>query len=104
MKCIKDQCRSPMACNGFGYCRELNMRGTAMIHNEKEKFIIDLISSVTRDIVKRIGDMPVQWDGHELRRYIADKFAEQISPVFSGAKGNHVRKREYRNDVIIRNL
>lgn len=24
MKCIKDQCRSPVACGGFGYCRELN--------------------------------------------------------------------------------
>lgn len=22
--CIKSQCRSPVACDGFGYCRELN--------------------------------------------------------------------------------
>lgn len=25
MKCLKDQCRSPVACGGFGYCRERNM-------------------------------------------------------------------------------
>jgi hypothetical protein len=25
MKCIKSQCRSPVACGGWGYCRELNM-------------------------------------------------------------------------------
>lgn len=25
-RCIKDRCYSPVACGGFGYCRELNMR------------------------------------------------------------------------------
>lgn len=24
-KCVKDRCYSPVACGGFGYCRELNM-------------------------------------------------------------------------------
>lgn len=24
MKCIKERCYSPIACGGFGYCRELN--------------------------------------------------------------------------------
>lgn len=24
LQCIKEQCRSPIACGGFGYCRELN--------------------------------------------------------------------------------
>jgi hypothetical protein len=26
MKCQKDQCRSPLACSGFGYCRERNFQ------------------------------------------------------------------------------
>ena len=25
IKCIKDRCYSPVACGGFGYCREMNM-------------------------------------------------------------------------------
>ena len=25
MDCIKDQCRAPLACSGWGYCREWNM-------------------------------------------------------------------------------
>ncbi len=25
MQCLKDQCRSPLACSGWGYCREWNM-------------------------------------------------------------------------------
>jgi hypothetical protein len=24
MKCIKERCYSPVACGGFGYCREMN--------------------------------------------------------------------------------
>lgn len=24
MKCIRDRCYSPVACGGFGYCRDLN--------------------------------------------------------------------------------
>lgn len=27
MDCLKDQCRSPLACSGWGYCREWNMQG-----------------------------------------------------------------------------
>lgn len=26
-RCIKDRCRSPVACGGFGYCRERNVEG-----------------------------------------------------------------------------
>jgi len=28
--CLKDQCRSPLACHSFGYCRERNFDGCPM--------------------------------------------------------------------------
>ena len=32
--CIKDQCRSPVACSGFGHCRELNFESTwTIVHD-----------------------------------------------------------------------
>lgn len=38
MECIKNQCRSPVACGGFGYCRELNMAdGYVMVDAEELK-------------------------------------------------------------------
>lgn len=30
MRCLKDRCRSPVACGGFGYCRERNQDGRSM--------------------------------------------------------------------------
>lgn len=33
MKCIKDRCYSPVACGGFGYCRELNFAHAAPIQD-----------------------------------------------------------------------
>lgn len=36
-KCIKDQCRSPVACGGWGYCREFNVSGYAQAIREDER-------------------------------------------------------------------
>lgn len=30
MNCLKNHCRSPVACGGFGYCRERNQDGRGM--------------------------------------------------------------------------
>jgi hypothetical protein len=50
---------------------------------EKRAFIDELISNVHRDIVDRIPHMPSEWDGHEIRRYIADKFADSAMSLGS---------------------
>lgn len=34
MKCLKDYCRSPLACGSFGYCRERNFDGYPMSQSE----------------------------------------------------------------------
>jgi hypothetical protein len=51
--------------------------------------------------------MPEEWDGHELRRYIADKFEEAVLTVGrSGPYGREHRKRfsKYRNTVLVNGL
>lgn len=40
MKCIKDRCYSPLACDGFGYCRELNFLPERFDHDR----ILELLS------------------------------------------------------------
>lgn len=30
MKCLNQTCYSPVACNGFGYCRELNFKRSGL--------------------------------------------------------------------------
>lgn len=71
---------------------------------EKRRFINELINNVRKDIFARIRDMPEEWDGHELRRYIADKFDQSAMTVGKGRKDYAARFREYKNAVLVRNL
>ncbi|WP_024516990.1 hypothetical protein [Bradyrhizobium sp. Tv2a-2] len=74
----------------------------------KIQFVNDLTTAIVEEIIENIPRMPEDWDGHELRRYIADKFEEKTGGslgrgvVRSG--GNSKRMAAYRNDVIVRNL
>lgn len=74
---------------------------------EKRRFVRELIANVQRDVLAKVPLMPEEWDGHELRRYIADKFDE--SAITVGRSGTHghdyrARTRAYRNEVLVRNL
>lgn len=78
-----------------------------MTNADKCSFIESLISRVKAEVLSKVLDMPAEWDGHELRRYIADKFDESAMTV--GRKGPHgkpyaARTRAYRNAVATRNL
>jgi hypothetical protein len=78
-----------------------------MNQDAKQAFIVALIRNIQADILAKVPQMPEDWDGHELRRYIADKFAE--SSVTLGRPGPYgkpygKRYRRYKNEVIVRNL
>jgi hypothetical protein len=68
---------------------------------EKKRFIRDLIATVQKDVLAKVPAMPEEWDGHELRQYVADKFDGATSHlIFRGGR----RKRDYENEVLVRNL
>lgn len=66
---------------------------------EKSQFIADLIDSCHSRLLDRLDRVPDEWDGHELRQWIADTFAEQTSGALTGKRG-----REYRNAVVTLDL
>lgn len=68
----------------------------------KRKFIRELCNNVRDDLLKRVSDMPEEWDGHELRKLIADRFAEVV--ISDQMKTNRRRIRAYRNECLVRNL
>ena len=70
-----------------------------MTKNEKREFIDSFVRSVWRDVVDLIPKMPEEWDGHQLRVYIIDKFKEQDMETMT-----HAELTEYRNTVLINNL
>lgn len=67
-----------------------------MTPEDQREFISDLTLAVRTKILN--ADIPAEWDGIELRQYIADKFAEQVADM------PRTRRREYSNTILIRNL
>jgi hypothetical protein len=70
-----------------------------MTQAEKLVFIQDLIRSVEKTVVEAIPAMPEEWDGIELREYLAGKFAES-SILY---RRDHLRKRakDYANEITV---
>jgi hypothetical protein len=68
---------------------------------DKKIFVYELIGSVVDDVMTAIdeGKIPEEWDGHELRKFLADKFAGQVADAMKST-----RLREYKNTVIVNNL
>lgn len=75
-----------------------------MTYAEKRVFVDELISRVQAEIVAKIPKMPDEWDGHELRRYIADQF-EDCARMSQCSPGNDRKRRSYyTNNVLVNNL
>lgn len=70
--------------------------------SEKKKFIQDLCDYVRDTTVEKVGNMPEEWTGHELRRYLADKFEEQTTTTMRDS--HSARMKDYRNTIATTNL
>lgn len=64
---------------------------------EKLEFVCSITESVKSQFADalRSGDVPEGWDGHEIRQWLADKFAHEVFRQVMKGK----RLREYRNAV-----
>lgn len=65
----------------------------------KARFVRQLVASVERDVLEAIDKMPDDWDGFELRQYLADKFADAAY-----TRMDRKRAASFKNEVIVRNL
>jgi hypothetical protein len=71
-----------------------------MTTKEKRVFINELIKNVKEEILSKVNTMPDDWEGIELRWYIADKFSDTIMNTMS----SKARKLEYNNTIMVTNL
>lgn len=69
-----------------------------MNKQEKKEFIENLIEDVKTEILTKINQIPEDWNGVELRMYIADKFIKQ-STVLNGDFKNHYIAACLANDL-----
>ena len=66
---------------------------------ERKQFIRNLCNNVRNEIIGKSAQMPDDWDGIELRSYIAACFAECKMGNLTGK-----RLKDYRNTIYISNL
>jgi 2'-5' RNA ligase len=67
---------------------------------EQTQFAVGLIYEVRNRIVAKLNDVPEEWDGHELRQWVADHFALASFTL----KKMRQRYRRYKNACRVRNL
>lgn len=77
-----------------------------MNRKEQRKFVRDLSSTLTEfvDLAIRSQEIPEEWDGHELRAYMAELFnrAADVSVIRTASRNQ--RARDYRNTLATKNL
>ena len=67
----------------------------------KKKFVNALCNRIRDVTIERIPDMPKDWDGIELRKYLADMFADEITAsIKNSLQQRHGRSLQgYRNTI-----
>jgi len=71
-----------------------------MTHAEQKRFIRGLCKNVQQSLLANVSKHPLTWDGHELRRLIAERFKQaDFGTGLEGARG-----RAYRNEVLVKNI
>jgi hypothetical protein len=67
----------------------------------KIAFIAQLVGNVQDEIIKKTDKFPENWDGIELRWYIADKFSDVVMGSYDKRSK---RYKDYENEVLVNNL
>lgn len=71
-----------------------------MTKADKKKFIKSLTNSVRDAVLARVDRIPENWDGLELREYLAEEFARECVLSRPSRSGDFKsRLRDYRNDI-----
>lgn len=71
-----------------------------MTKNEQRRFCSSICNDLKKEILKRVKTVPENWDGFELRQWIADYYISHYA--YQNLKGQ--RKKDYKNDLIVKNL
>ena len=69
-----------------------------MLKRQQMDLLGSIINNVKSDLMDKVEHFPDDWDGFEIRRYIAEKFMEEARGM------DRARMRKYRNDVRTRPL
>ena len=71
-----------------------------MNRQEQIDFVKDLLGKISEDVIRKIESeqIPDDWNGLQLRKFLADKFSDEVLEMKRTAKW------KYKNDVLINQL
>jgi len=72
-----------------------------MTKKHKKEFIKAVCNQLKDQLLDKLDDVPENWDGIELRRWIGDVYEDNWKNVGSFES---YRKRAYENELLIKNL
>lgn len=75
-----------------------------MNSSQKRVFIRDLCRSICREVLTQVPKMPPEWDGHELRVLLAERFNDSASMSQIMRAPRSRQARNFRNAVRVNNL
>lgn len=70
----------------------------------KRQFIIELLANVQKELLAKLPQVPEEWDGHELRQWIAGRFQDAADMSKCMKDRRSKRRKDFDNEVIMRNL
>lgn len=70
-----------------------------MTHGQQRQFMNELIENVKQGLLRDTNRIPQEWDGYELRRWIAHRFQNAIIGEMSGK-----RLKAYKYTLLAKNL
>lgn len=74
-----------------------------MTRSQQKNFVRDLSRTISEHICAAIdaGKVPEEWDGHELRCWLAEQHAESAAMTCIRNSPRQKRARAYRNHLLI---
>lgn len=77
-----------------------------MNRREQKAFVKGISASITAEACRKIteGKIPLEWDGHELRAYLANRHAQSAAMSSILRDPRSKRAREFRNTCLVNYL
>lgn len=70
-----------------------------MTLDDQQRFAKELLENVSTGILADLHKVPAEWDGHELRRFIAHRFNQAVFGEIS-----RTRLRAFNHTLVTKNL
>jgi hypothetical protein len=72
-----------------------------MTRSDQRKFVRGLTASIRDSVLQSIatGDVPAEWDGHELRCLLANRFEQSAQMTYIRKEPRSRRTREFNNTI-----